>query len=82
MAKPRGQEIKMDLFRRPLMILIIIVLTVAVVDIPVLLAQPQTPPVNYRIGAGDRIFLSVPQRPDLNRELQVSEQQRKLPVLF
>ena len=29
--------------------------------------------MNYRIGAGDRIFLSVPQRPDLNRELQVDE---------
>ena len=28
---------------------------------------------DYRVGTGDRIFLSVPQRPDLNRELIVSE---------
>lgn len=41
-------------------------------------AQPaqnpnQSMPVDYRIGPGDRIYLSVPQRPDLNRELVVSE---------
>ncbi len=60
-------------FRRPLVILVIFVMVAAVVDAPFLLAQTQTPPVNYRIGAGDRIFLSVPQRPDLNRELLVDE---------
>jgi polysaccharide export outer membrane protein len=60
-------------FRRPLVILVVFALIAAVVDVPLLLAQPQAPPVNYRIGAGDRIFLSVPQRPDLNRELLVDE---------
>lgn len=41
-------------------------------------AQTQTPPqpttgmpADYRVGPGDRMFLAVPQRPDLNRELLI-----------
>jgi protein involved in polysaccharide export with SLBB domain len=41
-------------------------------------AQTQTPqttttgmPADYRVGPGDRLFLAVPQRPDLNRELVI-----------
>ena len=30
-------------------------------------------PADYRVGPGDHIFLSVPQRPDLNRELVVND---------
>jgi polysaccharide export outer membrane protein len=75
----------MDLFRRPLVMALIIGLLAAVVDGLPAQAQPQTPqtpPVNYRIGAGDRIFLSVPQRTDLNRELVVDENGRvTLPLI-
>lgn len=39
--------------------------------------QPQNTaqalPADYRVGPGDHIFMSVPQRPDLNRELVVNE---------
>jgi polysaccharide export outer membrane protein len=37
--------------------------------------QPQNPAslgADYRVGPGDHVFLSVPQRPDLNRELVVN----------
>jgi polysaccharide export outer membrane protein len=37
-------------------------------------AQPSALGADYRVGPGDHIFLSVPQRPDLNRELVVSAQ--------
>jgi protein involved in polysaccharide export with SLBB domain len=36
--------------------------------------QSATPGADYRLGAGDHLFLSVPQRQDLNRELVVDEQ--------
>lgn len=35
--------------------------------------QQQTLPADYRVGPGDSIFLSVPQRPDLNRDLLVDQ---------
>lgn len=35
--------------------------------------QPATPGLDYRVGSGDRLFLSVPQRQDLNRELIIDE---------
>jgi protein involved in polysaccharide export with SLBB domain len=44
----------------------------AVLDVPVL-AQQAFSDANYRVGVGDRIFLSVPARPDLNRELVIEE---------
>jgi polysaccharide export outer membrane protein len=75
----------MEFFRRPLVTVLVIGLLAAVVDGVRAQAQPQTmqtPPVNYRIGAGDRIFLSVPQRTDLNRELVVDENGRvTLPLI-
>jgi len=43
-----------------------------VLDLPAI-AQQAFSPVNYRVGVGDRIFVSVPQRPDLNRELVIEE---------
>lgn len=36
--------------------------------------QGAAPGADYRVGPGDHIFLSVPQRQDLNRELLISEQ--------
>ena len=44
----------------------------AVTDMP-LYAQQAFSEADYRVGIGDRIFLSVPQRPDLNRELIILE---------
>jgi protein involved in polysaccharide export with SLBB domain len=38
-----------------------------------LYAQELFSEADYRVGVGDRIFLSVPQRPDLNRELVIQE---------
>jgi protein involved in polysaccharide export with SLBB domain len=64
----------MDSMRRSFIFFLLVVFVVAVVDLPLAMAQQQTPPpVGYRVGAGDRIFLSVPQRQDLNRELIVGE---------
>lgn len=75
----------MDWIRRPLAVVIIAGLTAAFAGVSTTRAQPRTPeapPVNYRIGAGDRIFLSVPQRADLNRELVVDENGRvTLPLI-
>jgi polysaccharide export outer membrane protein len=34
-------------------------------------ASSQAMPADYRVGPGDRVFLAVPQRPDLNRELVI-----------
>ena len=42
----------------------------AVLDVPVF-AQQAFSSSDYRVGEGDRIFLSVPARPDLNRELVI-----------
>ncbi|HEU4365636.1 MAG TPA: polysaccharide biosynthesis/export family protein [Candidatus Krumholzibacteria bacterium] len=36
-------------------------------------APGATPGAEYRVGPGDHIFLSVPQRQDLNRELTINE---------
>jgi len=44
----------------------------AVADLP-LFAQQAFDESDYRVGVGDRIFLSVAQRPDLNRELIIQE---------
>jgi polysaccharide export outer membrane protein len=44
----------------------------AVLDIPVY-AQQAFSPDSYRVGIGDRLFLAVSQRPNLNRELVVKE---------
>jgi polysaccharide biosynthesis/export protein len=48
-----------------------------VADVPGARAQApdkptQTLPADYRVGPGDHIFLAVPQRPDLNRELVIN----------
>lgn len=44
----------------------------AVTNAP-LFAQQEFSEADYRVGVGDRIFLSVSQRPDLNRELVIQE---------
>jgi polysaccharide export outer membrane protein len=44
----------------------------AVLDVPAF-AQQAFSSSDYRVGVGDRIFLSVPARPDLNRELVIEE---------
>ncbi len=60
---------------RAMMLVLALVYANATVGIPGALAQtPQQPqglPADYRVGPGDSIFLSVPQRPDLNRDLVV-----------
>ena len=48
---------------------LLVTFMVAVVDLPLALAQPAEG--EYRVGPGDTIFMSAPQRPDLNRELAV-----------
>jgi polysaccharide export outer membrane protein len=45
---------------------------IAVLDVP-LYAQQVFSSTDYRVGIGDRIFMSVDQRADLNRELTVQE---------
>jgi protein involved in polysaccharide export with SLBB domain len=37
------------------------------------ITQSATPGAEYRVGPGDHLFLSVPQRQDLNRELVIDE---------
>ena len=52
----------------------------AVADLPLALAQPAEG--QYRVGGGDTIFMSAPQRPDLNRELTVDpEGNVELPLI-
>jgi protein involved in polysaccharide export with SLBB domain len=44
--------------------------------------QSASPGAEYRVGPGDRLFLSVPQRQDLNRELVIDEKgQVALPLV-
>ena len=45
----------------------------AVLELPLAFSQPAENLGGYRVGPGDRIFLSVPQRPDLNRDLLIKE---------
>jgi protein involved in polysaccharide export with SLBB domain len=56
---------------RVLVALVAFTYTAAAVAIPRAHAQQQALPADYRVGPGDSVFLSVPQRPDLNRELVV-----------
>jgi protein involved in polysaccharide export with SLBB domain len=65
---------------RVLVVAFSIVFTVAVVSPGTARAQAGksenqtgTSATDYRVGAGDHIYLSVPQRPDLNRQLAVGE---------
>ncbi len=52
---------------------LLVTTTTMVLPLPVFAQQPQTDAVTstYRVGEGDRVFLVVPERPDLNRELVV-----------
>ncbi len=64
-------------FGRALCALVVLAYTSAAVHVPRARAQaPAQPqqqalPADYRVGPGDGIFLSVPQRPDLNKDLLV-----------
>lgn len=66
-------------FGRALCALVAIAYASAVLSVPGARAQTQTQPqqqtlpADYRVGPGDAIFLAVPQRPDLNRELLVDQ---------
>lgn len=62
----------MDIVRRCITVALILSLLAASTVTPVL-AQMPGQVTEYRVVQGDRIFLSVPQRPDLNRELMVKE---------
>ncbi len=49
---------------------------------PATMVQTATPGPEYRVGPGDHIYLSVAQRPDLNRELVIDEKgQVTLPLV-
>jgi len=60
---------------RALVALVVFTYAAAGVAAPRANAQQQQPqqslPADYRVGPGDSIFMSVPQRPDLNRDLIV-----------
>ncbi len=58
------------MWRRVIAAFLSVTMLAAGVDLPGAMAQAAG---EYRVGAGDRIFMSVPQRPDLNREMEVSE---------
>ena len=58
--------------RRCIAAVLCVAFLTAVLDLPVL-AQTAFTPASYRVGVGDRIFISVEQRPDLNRELVIEE---------
>jgi len=57
---------------RTISIILLVTFFAAVLDWPLAMAQPGTG--EYRVGPGDTIFVSVPQRPDLNREFTVDEE--------
>jgi len=63
---------------RALVALVAFSYTTAALGVAAPRAQTQAPqtstqgmPADYRVGPGDRMFLAVPQRPDLNRELLI-----------
>jgi len=58
--------------RRCIAAVLCVAFLTAVLDLPAL-AQTAFAPASYRVGVGDRIFISVEQRPDLNRELVIEE---------
>jgi protein involved in polysaccharide export with SLBB domain len=66
---------------RTLVLAVALIFTSSVVSPGVVHAQTQARPDNptsalgaeYRVGPGDHIYLSVPQRPDLNRQLAVGD---------
>lgn len=58
--------------RRCIAAVLCVAFLTAVLDLPAL-AQTAFTPTSYRVGVGDRIFISVEQRPDLNRELVIEE---------
>jgi len=62
----------MNSFRRIAILFLTGTFLLAAFDLPLLMAQ-QVVSADYRVGPGDRMFMSVPQRPDLNRELVVKE---------
>lgn len=71
----------MSAARRCSVAVLVMVFLVAVMDLP-LYAQQASSSADYRVGVGDRLYLSVDQRPDLNRELVVEEGGVvKLPVI-
>jgi polysaccharide export outer membrane protein len=63
----------MDMIRRVFVVFLAGTFLLAVLDWPVALAQQPTIPADYRVGPGDKVFMSVPQRADLNRELIVDD---------
>ncbi len=63
----------MKAVRRYTTILVLVSFLTAVLELPAVLAQTADTMGGYRVGPGDRIFLSVPQRSDLNRDLIIKE---------
>lgn len=65
---------------RTVSIILLVTFVAAVADWPAAMAQSGQG--EYRVGAGDTIFMSAPQRPDLNRELAVdAEGNVELPLI-
>jgi protein involved in polysaccharide export with SLBB domain len=68
----RKRNREMTTGRRCIAAILCVAFLTAVLDLPAL-AQTAFTPDSYRVGVGDRIFISVDQRPDLNRELVIEE---------
>lgn len=62
----------MNAIRRCLASFVILTFLSAVLQVPLAAAQ-DTLTSSYRVGPGDRVLLTVPQRPDLTRELVIAE---------
>lgn len=60
-------------WRRALAVVTVATLTFNLVGGPLAAWAQQTLAPDYRVGPGDRIFLAVPQRQDLSRELVIKE---------
>lgn len=63
----------MNIVRRFIAGTLVFTFLLAVVELPLVLAQQAELMEGYRVGQGDRIYLTVPQRPDLNRDLTIKE---------
>ncbi len=58
--------------KKSIAVVCVIILVAQLCQVPLVFGQVPVS-ATYRVGAGDRILVSVPQRPDLNRSLEVQQ---------